>query len=137
MPLGRAAQDAGVSESGPRDHRGVVLWGTLQGALAFHSRTRDSSHPISLGCLFLESLFLSAEKGIVFAPLISVSPVSDVQQVGGTWAGQRSLHLPPVGTAGGCGAEVCPRGLGPVLQLHKDGRHRGPEAVPWKRQGTE
>lgn len=137
MPLGRAAQGAGVSEGGRRDHRGVVLWGTLQGALAFHSGTEDSTHPVSLGCLFLKSLFLSAEKGIISAPLISMSPVLDVQQVGGAWTGQRSLHLPSGGTAGRCGAEVCQRGLGLGLQLHKDGCHQGPESVPWKRQGTE
>ena len=107
--LGRPAQDAGVSEGGRRGHRGVVLRGTLQGALAFHSGTDDSSHPVSLGCLFLKSLFLSAEKGIVSAPLISMSPVLDVQQVGGSWTGRRILHLPPGGTAGGRGAEVyCP-----------------------------
>lgn len=107
--LGRPAQDAGVSEGGRRGHRGVVLRGTLQGALAFHSGTDDSSHPVSLGCLFLKSLFLSAEKGIVSALLISMSPVLDVQQVGGSWTGQRSLHLPPGRTAGGRGAEVyCP-----------------------------
>ena len=90
----------------------MVLWGTLQGALVFHSGTEDSSHPISLGCLFLESLFLSAEKGIVFAALISVSPVSDIQQVGGTWAGQRSLHLPPVGT----GVSMWPGSSPPAAQ---------------------